>query len=385
MPGTPSIVSILYRYSRQEELTADERKALGDWLEESLENQRLFDEMSDRQSWQASIDQLQAKDDRATWKIIEKRIRARGGFPQAMPYWKKYAMAAAVIMVAIVIGEGIVQFRKQHPKPVQIPLVAKQLPDIHTGDQFAILTSKGITTMLDSAGMHQVEVARVKGQRLIYDRSVQTLPGDSNTIRTPKGTTFSLVLSDGTGVWLNGGSSLLYPVQFGKGPRVVMLTGEGYFEVARDKSRPFLVQTTRGKIEVLGTHFNVKNYANLEATLLEGSIRFSNELSFTLLKPGEQGVIDDKPGRILISRPNLEEVLAWRKNTFYFDSVGYDQILRELANWYPMKVRTQGLFTNHFTGVLPRDRSLRKLLSVLEESGHVKFTIAGDTVTAVAR
>ena len=207
-----------------------------------------------------------------------------------------------------------------------------------------------------------------------------------NTITTPRGGEYQLVLPDGTKVWLNAASSLKFPSAFTGKSRDVELTGEAYFEVAKNKERPFRVKFNNSEIEVLGTHFDVKAYKDDEearATLLEGSIKITKNNEQRILLPGQQATESDKKG-LKISAANIEEAVAWKNGFFIFHDLDIQSIMRTAARWYDIDVNYQGNLTNkQFGGRISKYKNISGLLKNLELTGTIHFTIEGRRVTVI--
>jgi len=220
---------------------------------------------------------------------------------------------------------------------------------------------------------------------------VNQVKGQSfNTISTPRGGQYQIILSDGTKVWLNAASSLRYPSVFPDGERVVELTGEGYFEVAESrvigdrhqkrKKVPFRVITINQEVEVLGTHFNINAYEDeksVRTTLLEGRVKvksMSSNSSKELL-PGLQSILG--PSDWKISKANIEESISWKKGIFYFKDTPIEELLRQVSRWYDIDVAYKGVIPSEFyTGEMSRNVSLNVLLEFLRGSG-IRYDMEG--------
>ena len=192
-----------------------------------------------------------------------------------------------------------------------------------------------------------------------------------------------MVLEDGTKVWLNAGSSLTYPVAFIGNERKVSITGEAYFEVAKNKFKPFTVSRDKMQIEVLGTHFNVNTYGDedfIKVTLLEGSVKVNNGNKSGLLKPGQQAKLNENIINVH-SNVNVDQVMAWKNGYFSFDKASATEVMHEIARWYNIQVAYEGeMPTEQFGGELRRNSKLSSVLKILEKSG-VNFRIEGRKVT----
>jgi len=222
------------------------------------------------------------------------------------------------------------------------------------------------------------KVVKLATGQLVYDKtgtaSAKVL---YNTMTTPRGGQYKLTLPDGTEVWLNAASSITYPTAFAGNERDVSITGEAYFEVAKDKSKPFHVTSGNQTIEVLGTHFNVMAYADEDAiktTLLEGSVKITENNEAQILKPGEQATVD-KNGGLKISVADIDDALAWKNGYFKFNRVNIKYIMRQLARWYDVDLVYEGSVPHdEFVGKIGRGENIEDVLHILELD-HVHFKI----------
>lgn len=206
-----------------------------------------------------------------------------------------------------------------------------------------------------------------------------------NTLSTPVGTTFSVILSDGSKVWLNASSTIKFPAKFIGAERRVEIVGEAYFEIAKDKKHPFFVKSGSAEVKVLGTHFNMMTYADeyrSALTLLEGSVQFTKNQNTQLLKPGKQILYEEAGSTTKQVDANIDEVMAWRNNLFVFNNTSLDEIMKDLTRWYNMKVKYEGEKPEvFFTGVIPRNESVSKVLKTLELTEDVVFGIQDNVIT----
>lgn len=258
------------------------------------------------------------------------------------------------------------------------------------GQTGAILTlSDGRMIVLDSADngsltlQGNTEVRKENG-RLLYSNNEAFDAGTVyNTMTTPRGNQYSLVLSDGTKVWLNAASSITYPVAFSGKERRVQITGEAYFEVAHEVQRPFTVSSGETSIQVLGTHFNVNAYDDentMNVTLLEGLVSVAKGDRRMLIKPGQQAQITEQ-AIMLADIPNLNEVIAWKNRTFSADGVTIESLMRQIARWYDVEIVYSGKVNELFYLEMPYNSRLPDILKVLELSGNIHFRTEGKIIT----
>ena len=297
----------------------------------------------------------------------------------------RYPIAA---MLAIFILTGVyLQFKS---KPVQFSKVtAKTDGKIVPGSNKAILTlADGTKINLTDAQSGSLaeqsgrQISKSKSGQLIY--TVRAITNKSNaiaamnTIETPRGGQYQVNLPDGTKVWLNAASSLSFPLTFAANERKVLLTGEAYFEVAKDKAKPFRVEVRDVNVEVLGTHFNVMAYkedGEVRTTLLEGSVRLNHNDISALLKPGEQGYLSQS--KFNVTPANVAMITAWKNGWFLFDNTDLYTLMGQISRWYDVDViYEEGVKKEVFNGKIARKSELSKVLKILEIGG-VRFKIEG--------
>jgi ferric-dicitrate binding protein FerR (iron transport regulator) len=298
--------------------------------------------------------------------------------------WMRVA-AAAVVFFAIA---SYWFFDKQGNEKTKTVAVAEKQSPILPGGNHAILTmSDGSTIVLDSVqnGTLQHGSAKInkQGGLLIYNALASSRSGKKvlyNTLSTPRGGKYQVVLPDGSKVWLNAESSLHFPTAFTGNQREVTLTGEAYFEVAKNKEKPFRVKVDGMSINVLGTHFNVNAYSDentIKTSLLEGSVKIIKNNKSNLLKPGNQAVLNKKQDKIDISDVDMSGVVAWKNGLFQFEGADITTIMREIGRWYNVEIVYSGKIPNRtFEGKISRSAELSEVLRILELS-KVQFSVVG--------
>jgi hypothetical protein len=262
---------------------------------------------------------------------------------------------------------------------------------IKPGTNRAILTlGDGRTIELDSLKNGDIVSGNSKiikqGASLVYDGSQLPTRGTAvgfNTLSTPRGGQYKIVLPDGSKVWLNASSSLHFPTAFTGNARDVELIGEGYFEIAENKEKPFHVNVNGMQIEVLGTRFNVNAYANenaIKTSLLSGSVKIKTGNTSSLLKPGQQGVVKKDADNIEVAKVDVNEAIAWKNGLFQFDNADIKNIMRQISRWYDVEVEYEGKIPDRrFEGKITREAQLSDVLKILELSG-IKFSIQGKEI-----
>lgn len=298
-----------------------------------------------------------------------------------MPAWR---YAAAILVLA---GIGLTWWYMQRPvhtgPRAQAERFKNEVAPGHTG---AVLTlSNGRQIVLDSAGNGlltkdgQVNLVKKEGEIVYEGASGEAL---YNHIATANGRQWQLTLGDGSRVWLNAASSIHYPVAFSGAVREVEITGEAYFEVAKDAAHPFRVKLGAQTVEVLGTNFNINAYSNegvIKTTLLEGKIKMGNRI----ITPGQQLQVNAAGQTKLVPNADTEQAVAWKNGLFQFDNADLPSVMRQLTRWYNVDVRYPAQMPQRsFGGAIQRSLPLTKVLAILEDN-DVTFTVQGDTITVL--
>jgi len=262
-----------------------------------------------------------------------------------------------------------------------------QKTDIAPGSNIAILTlSNGRAIILDSvagrslANEGQITINKGEQGELVYQGTDNEMK--YNTVSTPRGGQYMIVLGDGTKVWLNADSYLKFPAGFTTSQRDVELSGEAYFEVAKNPAKPFKVKIISpsgdsSNLEVLGTHFNVNAYGDenvVKTTLLEGSVKVEKNDHEEILIPGQQALISDQ---ISIRKTDVNVSIAWKNGKFLFRDATIYSIAEQIKRWYDVDVQFEGAISQHFNLEVSRNVPLSKLLDGLEGTGQVKFVFKG--------
>lgn len=298
-------------------------------------------------------------------------------------------VAAAVAVLVIGIGS---YYFSSHPGELGgAKLGYNKGEHILPGGNKAVLTlSDGSQIELDDLANGEiakesgVKITKTADGRLLYTvrEGLSHVKPAFNTITTPKGGQYQIALPDGTMVWLNAASSLKYPSSFTGKDRLVTLVGEGYFEVAKDKKRPFKVETTQQEVEVLGTHFNINAYDDEEGvktTLIEGSVKVklpSNKSA--MLKPGEQSLVSTD---IKISPVDANSAIDWKQGLFWFNDESIYSIMRQFSRWYNIEVEYKGDVSNvRFGGQVSRMKNLSQVLRIMELTKSVQFRVEGNKI-----
>ena len=296
--------------------------------------------------------------------------------------WPHIAVAASILLI---LSFGSYYFINKRPEPKSAQNLATL---IKPGGNKAILTlANGKQIILDS--IQDGNIAQ-QGNTLI----TKTASGDVqyvaesrgtndvafNTIVTPRGGQYHLILTDGTNVWLDAASSIKFPTVFNGANRDVEITGEAYFEVAHNQAMPFRVRSGNQMVEVLGTHFNINAYdteSAVKTTLLEGSVKVSSGSSNIIIKPGQQAALINN--ELVVRKVDTEEAIAWKEGMFRFTDEKLESIMRKISRWYDVDIEyTERDVKNiPFSGIITHFGSANKVLQMLERTQQVHFKIEG--------
>jgi transmembrane sensor len=358
--------------------TAEERLWVENWyLDESLKYQ-----LSDQES-----NFLHLKDE--IWNgTLEKSGRRIKPKLLRLNVWSRIA-AAVVLLIGCGLG---LYFYNIGPKLKDGNAV---VTDIAPGGNKAILTlANGKKIVLNDAAKGEISkqsgisVSKSNDGELIYTvvNGGEDVPTENthNTISTPKGGQYTIILSDGTKVMLNSASAVTFPTSFKEGDRMVELNGEAYFEVAKHKNKRFRVVSGVQTVEVLGTHFNVNAYADeqtIKTTLLEGAVKVSTAKESALIEPGQQVVLDRADANSIVKhRVNINKETAWINGIFSFEGDDLKSVMRQVARWYDVNVIYVGPISEEkYFGEISRSSKLSEVFKILELN-NVNFDVVGKTV-----
>ncbi len=360
------------------------------------EQEQLFD-MIEKKEYRADLEKvvkealdmpLEAEEDEALRERIFGLLQQRKNRVIVFRgYFHRWAWSAASVVLILV---SVLFFRTINKKNNAPASATATVADIDPGKDGAILTlADGSHLVLDSldngviATQNGVQAVLKNGQ-LAYEAK-ERIAGEAvyNTMTTPKGRQYRIALPDGTQVWLNAASSIYFPTVFSGKERAVTITGEAYFEVAHDPRHPFTVTAGKTTIEVLGTHFNVMAYDNeaeMKTTLVEGSVKISDEGRTGVLRPGEELQINAQQFKV-IKDADVEAAIAWKNGWFVFKDADVETVMKQAERWYNITVQYEGRISEkRFNGELPRNVRLSELLEMLRFS-EVKFVWQGNVLT----
>jgi len=327
---------------------------------------------------------------------LEKRMaEGRGGKASRVFFIRWTAAAAVVILLA---GGAWLWRTGASEKPASV--AQQPARDVAPGHEGAILTlADGKQIVLDSSGNEALDrqgnasVTRLSAGELAY--RAENTSGSAgaemvyNTLTTPRGRRTSVLLSDGTRVWLNAASSIRYPTVFSGRSRTVEVSGEAYFEVAKNAAMPFIVRTTGSsprppvEVQVLGTSFNITAYSDddeVSTTLTDGSVKVVSGAAAVLMTPGQQMVAKDKGKLEANPGVDVEKVIAWKDGYFLFHNDDLPTIMKQLSRWYDIEVHFDGTVSAHYTGKISRQVNISQVLNLFQAVGGVKFSVQNKEV-----
>ncbi len=337
------------------------------------------------------LTELTESDLKTAKKEFRKKIASEINISSKNTLWPRIVSAAAII---IIISVGTLFYLGYIKKSDAKHAVSEAKNDISPGGNIATLTlADGRKISLTDAENGQlaeqsgIKISKTADGQLVYEvrhlegsTSEKSLPAARmtyNTIETPPGGQYQVILPDGSKVWLNSASSLRYPVKFTGNERRVEISGEAYFEVAHNSKMPFRVINSSQIVEVLGTHFNIMAYpdeSSTNTTLLEGSVRIIKENKSKVISPGQQTRV--KNGNIDVASVDVTQVTAWKEGYFMFKNEDIQSIMRQISRWYNLEVKYEGDIPEKvFGGKISRTRNVSEVLEILESTGSIRFKI----------
>lgn len=360
------------------------QKLAAKWLDGTIspdEEVKFAKWYNEGQDAEIEISEAFSRDEDSHKSRIFNKIQHQIGLKKTISIWPRL-VAACFLIGACFTG---FYFYWQHQSKHAEPAVARiESQDVLPGGNKAVLTlANGKVLSLSDLKNGQlaqqmgVVITKSKDGQLVYKAIPTYKQGselDYNAISTPRGGQYEINLPDGTKVWLNAASSLKFPTMFGKAERKVMLSGEGYFEVAKDKNRPFKVVSDQQTVTVYGTHFNIDAYNDEKSpvtTLIEGSV----DVNGVLLKPNQQSIITNN--KVSVVSADVENVMAWKNGYFRFDEEPLDAIMKKISRWYDVEVEFEdsNLKALEFGIVANRFANVSKVLKILELTREVSFVV----------
>jgi len=367
------IVPLLTKFVRGEDMTVLEEKTIEIWLNESSANRAFFEELQDKDHVAREL----LKRDAASATTSSELLKLHGLVKKRQSHYKRVIIWTTAAAILLFFSLTILLYRYHQSRNVIDETVNMATADIDPGKDQATLT-------FDDGQVIDLEGKTVKsdanGVTYLNGQAVSPSKMQFATLTTPRKGQYKAILPDGTTVWLNAESKLKYPTKFAGAERLVELEGEGYFEVAHNASRPFIVESKGQRVKVLGTKFNINSYTNEEytrTTLISGSVELrnlQNEL-MVRLKPGEQGRF--VLGGIDVKKVDPETFIGWTDNEFQFNGAQLVEVLRQLERWYDIDVDYQNVPNAKVYATISRGKKLNSVLFALGEVTDLNFKMTG--------
>ena len=365
----------------EEEISEQEEVALREWLEESEMHREWFQEYREKLPLGEFEEIVQISGVEEQWQKLDRLTKERKRIG-----WGKWGVFAAGVALLLSVGLWLGTQREKTEEPITKMAVvepgkAQAVLILNDGEK---ITLKDRDTLVNTKSSSiNIQTGLVK-----YDvKTTESVEVEYNTIEIPRGGIYSLVLSDGTKVFLNSDSRLKYPVKFSGEDRRVELSGEAFFEVVSDSLHPFIVHTRDIETRVLGTSFNIQAYPDeliTKTTLLTGRVQVSvNHLDLKeTLKPGLQASWTKGTDKISVKKVNVATQALWRDGIIMLDDDGLEDVMRMLARWYdvPYEFKGDRGIKHTFTGKIDRNEDLENVLGTLTLLGGPRFEIKGTKV-----
>ncbi len=372
------------------ELLGDQIKQVDKLLKSDVAIQSLFNNLQKKEYLEAQLKRHKSLDLSEKWLIHKDKIRKEKIRKQL--YF--FSRLAAVILIPVIIATVLLVNNKDRYNDTKSEFVAKVIPESsnaklidESGDIFE-LTKEEELQILDSS----ISI-KVQGNTLTYadlnDSKKLQYREVMHTLVVPKGGEFFLSLSDGSKIWVNSQTTIKYPKEFiGENRMIELIEGEAYFEIAKDPKHPFIVNTQKGMVKVLGTSFNIRAYNDEEkniTTLIEGSVSLSQNYvqeSEVELRPGQHGVIIDVNRKIQVEDIDTYPIVAWKDGYYIFNSNSLESIFNQLSRWYDFKVEFENnqVRDMEFRGNVNRKEGITEILDLLEKTQTVSFEYSGKII-----
>jgi len=324
-------------------------------------------------------------------KKLATYVQTRKRAQRTIRLWDRISLTASILLIISILGflylekidsSSIIAQKKQINHDI-LPGGYKAILTLYNGNKINLNDNNE-----ELIRQKNVNIRIESGKKIVY-QSVAKAPGIQllNTLETPRGGQYQLILPDGTKVWLNASSKLTYPTSFTNKERLVKLSGEAFFEVSKDSRRPFKVQSNDQIVEVLGTHFNISAYTEehqTQTTLIEGKIKISKQNNNKILSPGQEALITENGNQISVTQADIEKNIAWKNNEFIFNGENLRNIMRSLARWYDVDIVYRNYSDDtRYWGTVSRLKNISAVLKMLESTGKIKFQIEGRRIIAM--
>ncbi len=367
------------------DITEEERQELEDWCEEAPRNRKLFEQICQEDLFSKERYVYEKIHDTKAFSVFEKRVRKVSS--RSIGNWWKYA--AVLLFPILVVGSWKLMHETE-----QVSIVASSVAPIQPGCSQAVLVlDDGRKVFLkeeEEGVISEDKEITVTGEkdRLVYTSSEGKNVDEIrfNELEVPRGGEYKVRLADGTWVYLNSATRMKYPVKFDEKERKVYLSGEAYFEVAKDPERPFFVEMEGVEVRVYGTSFNVNTHqeGNIQTVLVKGSIgvKVLSSGMESMIRPGQMAEFKQGNTKVDVKDVNVAVYTDWKDGIFRFENQRLEDILTVLSNWYDVDVfyQTASVKELHFSGYMERYKDVSVILEAITLSTGVTFSIQGKTI-----
>ena len=367
------------------DITEEERQELEDWCEEAPRNRKLFEQICQEDLFSKERYVYEKIHDTKAFSVFEKRVRKVSS--RSIGNWWKYA--AVLLFPILVVGSWKLMHETE-----QVSIVASSVAPIQPGCSQAVLVlDDGRKVFLkeeEEGVISEDKEITVTGEkdRLVYTSSEGKNVDEIrfNELEVPRGGEYKVRLADGTLVYLNSATRMKYPVKFDEKERKVYLSGEAYFEVAKDPERPFFVEMEGVEVRVYGTSFNVNTHqkGTIQTVLVKGSIgvKVLSSGMESMIRPGQMAEFKQGNTKVDVKDVNVAVYTDWKDGIFRFENQRLEDILAVLSNWYDMNVfyQTVSVKELHFSGYMERYKDVSVILEAITLSTGVTFSIQGKTI-----
>ena len=367
------------------DITEEERQELEDWCEEAPRNRKLFEQICQEDLFSKERYVYEKINDTKAFSVFEKRVRKVSS--RSIGNWWKYA--AVLLFPILVVGSWKLMHETE-----QVSIVASSVAPIQPGCSQAVLVlDDGRKVFLkeeEEGVISEDKEITVTGEkdRLVYTSSEGKNVDEIrfNELEVPRGGEYKVRLADGTLVYLNSATRMKYPVKFDEKERKVYLSGEAYFEVAKDPERPFFVEMEGVEVRVYGTSFNVNTHqeGNIQTVLVKGSIgvKVLSSGMESMIRPGQMAEFKQGNTKVDVKDVNVAVYTDWKDGIFRFENQRLEDILTVLSNWYDVDVFYQTAFVKelHFSGYMERYKDVSVILEAITLSTGVTFSVQGKTI-----
>lgn len=379
-------ISALIAREMSGQLNQEEKESLDNWLKSSPKNELLYQKIVDRTNFSKQNDLYDRVNVKKAWNNISVHLDTNSGKRSLRRF---FMYAAAIVLPFFMVATAYWYFNGQTVNQFSASAISPGTPNA------VLIMANGANVNLQSGKDEKLlendgTIIQNKSAELSYPVNAPAKSKEEkfNTLIIPKGGEYRLVLSDGTRIFLNSMSKLVFPVKFTGNLREVTLEGEAFFEVTKDPSKPFIVSTKGLKVEVLGTSFNIKSYPDENqsyTTLVEGKVKLNsgNQLSeINYLTPNQQAVYNPSSETIAIQDVDANQVVQWTQGRYTFSNQSLDEIMKTLSRWYDFtyKYEEEGLRSIRFEGGLNKYERIDPILDIIYKTGKVQITVKGNEV-----